>query len=229
MTSQRSDSNFGSPKSCLSGTELSGTEVSGTEAIATLQDGLKEWAIAVSALLQGETILLLRKGGIREPNGQFNLPQRRVLLYPTYEHQKPELLKPQFQAQLQYPVEPVPSGWHPATVPIAAWANITQVAEVSEPAQVEALLPWHIWTADFATTRLRWKPRSPLSLLFLRVYRLPEVISLPYHESYGGCRSWLTLQRAIAIAPAQPVLTDALYQQRVEQIWQCINLNAPGG
>ncbi|TVQ05475.1 MAG: DUF1802 family protein, partial [Leptolyngbya sp. DLM2.Bin27] len=30
---------------------------------------LKEWQVAVTALRQGETILLLRKGGIREAKG----------------------------------------------------------------------------------------------------------------------------------------------------------------
>jgi hypothetical protein len=184
---------------------------------------LKEWAIAVTALTAGETILLLRKGGIREPNGRFVIPHRQILLYPTYEHQKPEWVKPSYRAS----VHPVAAGWHPTEVTIAAGAELTHLIEVNNPDEVAALLPWHIWTADFATTRLRWKPRSPLTLLLLRVFRLREAVTLPYHESYGGCRSWLTLQEAIAIDNAKPVLEDTVYQQQVEHILQCVSQATP--
>ncbi|NJL44810.1 MAG: DUF1802 family protein [Leptolyngbyaceae cyanobacterium SM2_3_12] len=34
---------------------------------------LKEWDAAVTALGQGQTVLLLRKGGIREQAGQFSV------------------------------------------------------------------------------------------------------------------------------------------------------------
>jgi len=35
---------------------------------------LKEWAVAVDALEQGKTIMLLRKGGIHEQGGRFSCP-----------------------------------------------------------------------------------------------------------------------------------------------------------
>ena len=57
---------------------------------------LKEWAVATDVLERGETILLLRKGGIREEGKHFRVAHDEVLLYPTYEHQQPHLLKPQY-------------------------------------------------------------------------------------------------------------------------------------
>jgi hypothetical protein len=66
---------------------------------------LKEWAVATRALEQGNTVLLLRKGGIHERGGVFTVAQSQVLLYPTYEHQKPHLLKAEYADQ----VEPVAS------------------------------------------------------------------------------------------------------------------------
>jgi len=43
---------------------------------------LKEWAVAVDALEQGKTIMLLRKGGIHEQGGRFKVAHNQILLYP---------------------------------------------------------------------------------------------------------------------------------------------------
>src|SRR5262249_3398574 len=55
---------------------------------------LKEWAAIVHALLEGEQIVDVRKGGLHEDGRHFDLPARRFFLSPTAKHQKPELLKP---------------------------------------------------------------------------------------------------------------------------------------
>jgi hypothetical protein len=175
---------------------------------------LKEWAIAVEALERGETIVLLRKGGIRERGGKFTIDRDRVLLYPTYEHQKPELLKPEYARK----VTPVESGWHPETVRIGSWAQITDILPASDRAAVSALLPYHIWTDRLTEDRLKWKPQQPLYVLLLRVFRLAQVRQIPYREAYGGCRSWIELTDAIAIADSSPVLTEAEYRSRSQAV-----------
>lgn len=182
-----------------------------------MKQALKEWSIAVQALEQGETILLLRKGGIREAGGRFEVPFDRVLLYPTFEHQDPELLKQPHQ------VERVESGWHPESVKISSIADITDVLQVSEPEIVRSLLPFHIWNDRFVEERLKWKPRSPLYLLLLRVFRLAEPQVIPYQEAYGGCRSWLEIEE-INVERITPVLSDGEYRDRVEQIQNVISL-----
>ena len=42
----------------------------------------KEWAVTVRALAEGEQLLTLRKGGIREENKHFELDHERFFLYP---------------------------------------------------------------------------------------------------------------------------------------------------
>ena len=37
----------------------------------TLTVALKEWAVAIRALREGRQVMLLRKGGIREAEGEF--------------------------------------------------------------------------------------------------------------------------------------------------------------
>lgn len=176
-----------------------------------MKQALKEWSIAIKALEQGETILLLRKGGIREEKGQFEVPFRRVLLYPTYEHQDPALLK---QPNL---VDRVESGWHPESIEINSIADITDIFQVSDSDVVRSLLPFHIWNDRFVKERLKWKPRSPLYLLLLRVFRLPQSQKIAYQEAYGGCRSWIEIED-VAVDHAIPVLSEAKYQERVSEI-----------
>ncbi|MEM9155719.1 MAG: DUF1802 family protein [Cyanobacteria bacterium P01_F01_bin.33] len=184
------------------------------KADSVLTLALKEWAIAVDALGQGKTIVLLRKGGIREHRGKFEVQRDRVLLYPTYEHQKPDLLDPTFARQVQ----PVPSGWHPAQVTLTVWAKITEIIEISNEEELAALLPFHIWTPQFARERFRWKPRQPLCVLLLRAYRLPAPVTIPYCDAYGGCKSWIDITESVEIARSQPALTQDNYAQTVKRI-----------
>ena len=65
------------------------------------QIALKEWAITCEAIGRGEQILLLRKGGIHEDSKDFRVIHREFLLYPTYEHQKADLLRPEHQPALE--------------------------------------------------------------------------------------------------------------------------------
>ncbi|MDP9314815.1 MAG: DUF1802 family protein [Chloroflexota bacterium] len=172
---------------------------------------LKEWAVATDALERGETIMLLRKGGIREEGKHFKVAHDEVLLYPTYEHQQRHLLKPQYADR----VEPVPSGWHPETVRIGAFARITDIFQVSERETVEGLLPFHVWNEQFAAERFGWKPRFPLYVMLLRGYKLAQEQVIEYRSEYGGCKSWIDLALPVSLAGMRPVLSDSEYASQV--------------
>lgn len=191
------------------------------ETIALTTQALKEWAIALSALEQGKTIVLLRKGGIHEQGGRFRVAHDNVLLYPTYEHQQPDLLKDEYAGL----VESVPSGWHPETVKISSYAEITDVLPVSDEATVKALLPYHIWNEKMVSDRLRWKPHQPLFILLLRTYLLSKPQTIPYRSEYGGCKSWIELLESISLEGMSPVLSENEYQQLSTQIKEEISFN----
>ena len=179
---------------------------------------LKEWAIAVEVLTAGKTIILLRKGGIRE--AKFQVEHHRIWLYSTYEHQKPHLLKPEYAGA----VTPVDSAWHPQEVLIKGFADITDVLSINSQAQIDALLPYHVWQPEVISDRLKWKPQQPLTVLLLRVYRLIPAQTIAYHSSYGGCKSWIELLEPLNIDGSIPVMTDSQYQQQVQEIKDLINL-----
>ncbi len=180
----------------------------------TTTHALKEWAVAVDALEQGKTMMLLRKGGIHEKGNQFKVTSSRVLLYPTYEHQQPDLLKPEYADK----VRPVESGWHPETIRIGSWAYITDILEVSDSETVAKLEPYHIWNKQFVNSRLKWKPRQPLFILLLRTYKLPQPQMISYSPAYGGCKSWIDVIEPIDIGISIPVFSDDEYSSSSTQI-----------
>ncbi len=183
-----------------------------------LKHALKEWAIAVEALSAGKTIILLRKGGIREAGFKIKYPL--VWLYPTYEHQKPELLKPEYASA----VTAVESGWHPLTVEINSCAEVTDVLPVSNPSQIAALQPYHIWHERMVSERLKWKPQQPIMVLLLRVHRLASSLTIPYNDAYGGCKSWIDLTEPLAMDRLTPVIESGKYEQQVQEIKALIKL-----
>ncbi|WP_231865526.1 DUF1802 family protein [Nostoc sp. PCC 7120 = FACHB-418] len=182
--------------------------------LTTTVHTLKEWAVAINALEGGKTIMLLRKGGIHENKGRFQVAHEQVLLYPTYEHQQPSLLKTEYAGLVQ----PVTSGWHPETVRIGSWAQITDILPISDEVSVNALLPFHIWNENFISDRLKWKPQQPIFILLLRTYKLPQEQEIPYRAEYGGCKSWIDITSPIQLQDSQPVLSDSDYGQIVEEI-----------
>ena len=143
---------------------------------------------------------------------KFSAEANRVVLFPTYEHQKPELLKAQYQSA----VTPVPPGWHPETITLKAWAEITHIFLTDDANKVEAIAPFHIWQPDLAQTRLKWKPNQPLYVLALRAHRFHNDITLPWQPTYGGCRSWVTLASKLDL-PENAVIKEERYLAQVKR------------
>ena len=180
---------------------------------------LKEWSLAVEALAQGEQILILRKGGIRETEKDFKVIHPEFLLYPTYEHQNSDLIKPQYSKQFQDSyTQNDPHGF----ISLGYWCQVTDTIEVRSEHTLRNLSPFHIWTDEYANKRLRWKPSQPLTVLFLKVYKLSEANTLPIREDYIGCKSWVNLMKNVNLSDIKPVLTDSEYLQRRSLLVQSI-------
>lgn len=184
-----------------------------------LTHALKEWSVAINALETGQTIMLLRKGGIREAGGRFQVDHTQVLLFPTYEHQNPQLLKDSYGTQ----VKTVESGWHPLEIKISSWAEITDILPIFTADNLASLSPFHIWNQRFIQERLKWKPRQPLYILLLRVYLLSTPFLIPYNSKYGGCKSWINLEQSITLDWQNPVMGESDYLNQVSSIRQILN------
>lgn len=187
----------------------------------------KEWAVVVDALLRGEQILDLRKGGIREEGRRFELRGDRFWLFPTYEHQDADLLKPAHRPALRRAL--VERGRAAADhVRIDGWAEVAGTALLTEPEPLEALDREFIWTCEYAAKRLRWKRRQPLWLLALRVHRVDEPLIVPMVPDYAGCSSWVTLRGVLedpATLPGEPAVEASEFASRLRAVTETI----PGG
>ena len=179
------------------------------------QIALKEWAVTVQSLAQGQQVLLLRKGGIHESSQDFRLIHPEFLLYPTYEHQREDLLKEEFQHGLRKLLEESPRS---EEITFSHFAKVEELIEVAEQEKVEALAPHHIWTDEYAQSRLRWKAMLPLSIMLLRVYRMENPVTVPYIPEYGGCTSWVEIIPRVELGELTPTLSDEAFQREVDEI-----------
>jgi hypothetical protein len=168
----------------------------------SLQQALKEWAVICRALAEGRQALLLRKGGIAERGGQFEVEHRRFWLLPTYVHQQKDGIVPEAVPLLeQAEAERPPQG----IVRLTHFAEAVESYHVHDLTAVEKLVDLHIWSPP--TVRARFDYRQPgLFVVLVRVYRLPQTFELPDTAAYAGCRSWIELDRALPVNEATPVL-----------------------
>jgi hypothetical protein len=186
---------------------------------------LKEWAVAIKALREGRQILLVRKGGIREETRDFRIVADRFLLFPTYEHQRPDLLQEPFVADLQ---EILGAQGHPTRVRIDTWAELTDQFEVTEPWQVDAVAQHYCWSQRYAEERLRWRPRKPLLLMAVRVHRIATPMDVESRPEYGGCKSWLELAEDVPLGGLTAALSDVEYAARVGAVRRALEREPVG-
>ncbi len=187
---------------------------------------LKEWAVTVQALARGEQILLLRKGGIHESSKDFRLLHPEFLLYPTYEHQKAELLQPAYQPALEALLE---QPRDPGEITFTHFARMEEAVELSDQGKVDDLESHYIWTTAYAQSRLHWKPMLPLSVMLLRVYRLETPVTVPWLPEYGGCTSWVEDLVEVPLGNMEPVISDEEFRRRVDEVKGSLGLAVAAG
>ena len=179
-----------------------------------LQQALKEWAVICRALADGRQALLLRKGGIAERGGQFEVEHRRFWLFPTYVHQQKDGIVPEAVSLLeQAEAERPPQG----LVRLTHFAEAVESYHVHDLAAVEKLAGLHIWSPPMV--RARFDYRQPgLFVVLVRVYRLPQAFELPDTAAYAGCRSWVELDHALSVHGATPVLEAGAFAEALRTV-----------
>ena len=180
---------------------------------SALRLALKEWAVTVKAMDEGQQILLLRKGGIREEAKEFRLLHPRFLLYPSYEHQQESLLQPAFHRALAATFRERPEEGFAL---FTHWGEVTESFDIMEEERVAALTPLHIWTAEYAAKRLHWRPRKPLMAMLVRLYRLPSARLVPVLPRYAGCTSWVELEDEISVEGSVPAVSESRFVEQSE-------------
>ena len=186
----------------------------------TCQLALKEWAVTVQALADGDQIMMLRKGGIHEESKDFRVVHPEFLLYPTYLHQREDLLKDSHRPALRRLLADNPADNDAVT--FTHWARVEELLEIDGQDAVDSLAPHHIWADAYAQSRLHWKPMVPLTVMLLRVYRMAEPTTAPFIPEYGGCKSWVDIIPTVRLGAATPALDDARFAELLAAVKESI-------
>ena len=148
----------------------------------------KEWSFIVDALGKGKQSIIIRKGGIAEEKGDFDLKGKKFILYPTLFHQAEQQLKPQWLPYLNG------NRFHPSAdkVKINYYSEVAESMIIKDWNTLSKLNNWHAWKEEVIKERFeRWN-RS-VNLLVVQTFELPQLYELDILPRYGGCNSWTEL------------------------------------
>jgi hypothetical protein len=149
----------------------------------------KEWAAICRALTRGRQDVILRKGGIIEPAGGFRVEQPEFLLMPTFLHQSAEQLIPEARDLLDDIDADRPPEGH---VVFTHAAHVREALRIRSLTDLATFRPRHVWSDAVVAERFhRW--RDELHLLVVDVQPLSQPLTVPWHDSYSGCKSWVEL------------------------------------
>lgn len=174
----------------------------------------KEWAIIVDALGRGEQIVILRKGGIAERGGGFQVEHPRFFLFPTLFHQQRDSVMPAAQARFDAFVPHLPP---PEIVRVEFFAEVVAWRRLESIGAAEGLRGQHCWRDEVIAQRFDWGRAKNIFALAVRVHRLPQPADLPQIPAYGGCKSWIELEQDLPTDEARPVMDAAAFDRKLAQ------------
>ena len=179
----------------------------------------KEWRVVVEALGSGEQILILRKGGIAEKTGEFQIEAGRFWLFPTEFHAQREKTKLAAARWLLSSPAAIPTGSaaSPAfdtTITLLYFAEIVHHAFLDNWPEVAALDPHHFWAESAVREKFDWSEPPGLHALVVRVHRLHEPLTVPVTPEMGGCKSWIEIPYSTYEYASAPVLDGRSFDLR---------------
>jgi hypothetical protein len=193
-----------------------------------MRHAFKEWAIIVDALMRGEQIIILRKGGLIEGAGGFEVEHPEFLLFPTMFHQQRESVLPEAQARFDKIVHLMPE---PEVVRLECFARVAAWHRLESLAEAYALRGLHIWRDNVIEGRFDWGRSKQIHVMAVRIFRLAAPVELPMRESYGGCKSWIELAEDIETVDAHAVLDDNAFKAQLLRFHKALepvaNLDVP--
>ncbi len=173
---------------------------------------LKEWSCVCDLLVEGRTCLLLRKGGVHEEAGpgRFVLEHDRFGLFPAWEHENLDWIKPELRPDRAPILE------EPDEIVIQGYGQVVGLWEVPGREAFDRLDDLHPWLAPQVDMRFDYKPDRPLYAMLVKVTRLAEPRRLPNRPSFAGCKSWVPLdgEDALREASADTVARSDLDEDR---------------
>jgi hypothetical protein len=129
------------------------------------------------------------------------------MLFPTYEHQTKEHLQPDYADKLDSVLREQP----PAESNIlSSYAEARHVVEITDVSALRSLAKYHIWSESYVNARMAYNPKKPMSVILVRVYKLPNPIRVDTKPEWAGCKSWIPMD---VEATGRPALDDSTFSK----------------
>ena len=163
---------------------------------------LKEWASTCQSYLEGEPLLLLRKGGVGDAG--LERPDGLFWLVPTWLHQQEQGLRPEALGLLERSagLKSPPGSLH-----LSLAAQLYAGWEVNDPSVLLALEAHHAMTPE--TVLKRFNYRQPgLNAWLLRVWQTQAPVSMLWNPAWDGCVSWMNLDVPVEAPPGTNLVAD---------------------
>ncbi len=174
---------------------------------------LKEWAAVISALRSGDQIVLVRKGGIADP--EFGVEAERFYLFPTYLHQKEKQFRPEYVHHFTATDRP---GGEPEEVTVDTWCEVAGVWRVTDLELLRKLGDRVIFTDETFEERYRFRPDQAVHVIAVKAFALPEGVKVRNLPLYAGCRSWISVEEEIDVTGSVPAISDALLAEKLDAL-----------
>jgi hypothetical protein len=84
-------------------------------------------------------------------------------------------------------------------VRIEYFAEVVEWRRLESLSAAESLRGQHCWRDEVIAERFDWGKAKNIFALAVRVHRLPLAIELPMLPRYGGCKSWIELEKDIPL------------------------------
>ncbi|AUB38491.1 Protein of unknown function DUF1802 [Nostoc flagelliforme CCNUN1] len=158
----------------------------------------------VEALIQGRAIVAISKNYI--------VPERKFALYPINSSINVLPVEQYYHSNFLATAKTALTQVSAETISVKAWVRCEKCEHLDNTELLSALSPLTIWTTEALQEILR--QRHNIFLLYLRVYHLPELITLSIKPN----SQFIYLNEPLTISEAKPVLSDSIFAQRKYQL-----------
>ena len=179
---------------------------------ATNRLALKEWSIVSRYLYEGSGIITFLE--------EYIPADREFFLFPAYEGQREDALKPGAGMSYRHELRAFLAGH----VYIRTYAEVMDSFEIYSMADTKAITREHAFTEPEMAQRLKAAPNG-LVAIALRAYRLARPRHISEREKFEGGGRFLSLPVEIASEGAVPALSDEDFERRLDAVRRALSAN----
>jgi hypothetical protein len=167
---------------------------------------LREWQSVCTAIADGRNHVLIRKGGIAEGRGGFAIRRNFFGLLPTLFHQSKV-------AAIDVPTPPTT---------ISLICQLVEAYTLPSLTPLQALGPYHAYSAEQLEARQNYKPERPITLLIVRPFLLRKPIEVVQGQVQAVCRSWAELPLTAGLGGIEAIIDAVKMDQTLDALRQAI-------